>query len=64
MAYRGFLAPGAKSKIGAPFPDFFQKKIQNGRPKTNSGHFQERKGKKMKSIRFNTSVNKNFISYM
>ena len=40
VVYRGFLAPEARSEIGVPVPDFFL--IQNGRPKTNLGHFQKR----------------------
>ena len=43
VAYPGFLAPGARSEIGAPFPDLFQKIFQNGRPKTNLGIFKSEK---------------------
>ena len=41
VAYCWFLAPGARSEIVAPFPDFFPKQISNGRPKTNIGHFEK-----------------------
>ena len=36
-----FMVPGARSEIGAPFPDFSLKIFKNGRPKTNLGHFQK-----------------------
>ena len=38
VAYRGFLPPGARSEISAPFPDFFPKWSQNDRSKNNNNN--------------------------
>ena len=48
MAYRGFLAPGARSEIGAPFPDSpppQQKKIEMVDPKQIQVTFKSEKKK-------------------
>ena len=43
VAYHGFLAPGARSGISAPFSGFFpqRKKMHNGWPEINFSHFQK-----------------------
>ena len=53
------LAPRARSEIGAPCPDFFPENFQNGRPKTNFGHFQKWQANEIKQNKTKQNTNKN-----
>ena len=56
VAYRRFLAPGARSEIAAPFADFFPTIFKNGRLKQIEVIFKSEKQKKQKQTKTKTKI--------